>query len=193
MITRTQNTAMNLVLSGQIDTALPRAPELIEREVIVLFDEIRDRLLRYVVSIGLSVLDGEDVVQEVFLSLFRHLKLGRSRENLQGWLFRVAHNLALKHRNGTQKQQVRMAAEPDLAAVQVDPSENPEEQLATRQQQQRLWAVMQALPELDRWCLYLRAEGLRYREIAGVVGISLGAVSNSIAKSMERLMRVDGR
>jgi len=193
MSTRTQTTAINLALTGPLDAALPRAPELIEHEVIALFDEFRDRLLRYVISIGFSVHDGEDVVQEVFLCLFRHLKMGRSRENLRGWVFRVAHNLALKQRNGRQKQQARIAAGTELAAIEIDPRANPEEQAANTQRQQRLMAVMQALPELDRWCLCLRAEGLRYREIAGVVGISLGAVSNSIAKSMERLMRADGR
>jgi len=193
MSTRAQNPAIDLALTGPIDTAVPRAPEMIEREVIVLFDEFRDRLLRYVVSIGVSVHDGEDVVQEVFLNLFRHLKLGRPRENLRGWIFRVAHNLALKQRNGRQKQQARIAPDADAAATEIDPRANPEEQLANSQRQQRLQVVMEALPELDRWCLYLRAEGLRYREIAGVVGMSLGAVSNSIAKSMERLMRADRR
>ncbi|HXX18733.1 MAG TPA: RNA polymerase sigma factor [Candidatus Acidoferrum sp.] len=193
MSTRTQNAAIDLALTGPIDAAVPHAPEMIEREVIVLFDEFRDRLLRYVVSIGLSVHDGEDVVQEVFLNLFRHLKLGGPRANLRGWVFRVAHNLALKQRNGRQKQQARIAADTGAAATAIDPRANPEEQLANSQRQQRLQVVMQALPELDRWCLYLRAEGLRYREIAGVVGMSLGAVSNSIAKSMERLMRADRR
>lgn len=190
---RPQDSALELALPGAVEAALPRAPETAEREVVVLFDEFRDRLLRYVLALGLSFHDGEDVIQEVFLSLFRHLKMGRSRENLQGWVFRVAHNLALKQRNGTQKQQTRITTEEGATAAQADPAANPEEQLANTQRQRRLQAVMQALPEQDRWCLYLRAEGLRYREIAGVVGISLGAVSNSLAKSMERLTRADGR
>ncbi|HXY79048.1 MAG TPA: sigma-70 family RNA polymerase sigma factor, partial [Candidatus Bathyarchaeia archaeon] len=83
--------------------------------------------------------------------------------------------------------------EEGAAVGQADPAANPEERLLSTQRQQRLWAVMQALPEQDRWCVYLRAEGLRYREIADVIGISLGAVSNSLARSMERLMRADGR
>lgn len=191
MSTRPQNAAIDFALATRIEAALSPSSESVEREVIFLFDEYRDRLLRYVVSIGLSIHDGEDVIQEVFLSLFRHLKLARSRENLQGWLFRVAHNLALKSRNKKQRQQARVASEPELMLARVDPGENPEEQLANRQQQKRLRAVMQALPEQDRWCLYLRAEGLRYRDIASVVGISLGAVANSLAKSMERLMRAN--
>jgi RNA polymerase sigma-70 factor (ECF subfamily) len=192
MSTRTQNPALELTLAGAMDRSLPVQPEALEDEVIALFDEFRDRLLRYVLSLGLSVHDGEDAIQEVFLSLFRHLKMGRSRGNLRGWVFRVAHNLALKQRNRRQKQEARTTSD-EATASQTDPTANPEEQFANTQRRKKLMAVIQALPEQDRWCLRLRAEGLRYREIAGVVGISLGAVSNSLAKSFERLMRMDGQ
>jgi RNA polymerase sigma-70 factor (ECF subfamily) len=193
MSSRTQNPALELTLPGSMDVAVPVRPEVLEDEVIALFDEVRARLLRYVLSLGVSVHDGEDVIQEVFLLLFRHLKTGRSRANLRGWVFRVAHNLALKQRNRRQKQQARTTTRDDTTAGQKDPAASPEEQLANTQRRKRLMAVIQALPEQDRWCLRLRAEGLRYREIAGVVGISLGAVSNSLAKSFERLMRADGQ
>ena len=70
---------------------------------------------------------------------------------------------------------------------------NPEEQLATQQRQERLLAVFRALPERDRRCLALRAEGLRYREIAAALGISLGAVAKSLARSMSRMVNADER
>src|SRR5277367_71035 len=78
-------------------------PSEIEREVIDLFEQYRNPLLRYALSFGLSVHDAEEVVQEVFLSLFRHLQLQRSRKNLRGWIYRVTHNLALKQRHTNQK------------------------------------------------------------------------------------------
>ncbi len=70
---------------------------------------------------------------------------------------------------------------------------NPEQQLASRQRQQRLLAVFRALPERDRRCLSLRAEGLRYRQIADALGISLGAVAKSLARSMTRMVNADER
>jgi RNA polymerase sigma-70 factor (ECF subfamily) len=39
----------------------------------------------------------------------------------------------------------------------------------------------------------LRAEGLKYREIAALVGISLGSVANSVSRSLARLARAAGR
>jgi len=52
--------------------------------------------------------------------------------------------------------------------------------------------VVNALPEQDQSCLCMRAEGLRYREIAEALGISLGSVAASLARSLERLGRADG-
>ena len=154
--------------------------------VVTFFDQFRDPLLRYLSSFGLAPQDGEEVLQEVFLALFQHLDRGKSRENLRGWLFRVAHNLALKSRIRTRQD---FEAQADAAEFAVDPAPNPEDQLAHSQTQRRLLAVVDALPEQDRRCLFLRAEGLRYREIAEILDMSLGAVSVSLARSLARIAR----
>jgi len=166
------------------------APD-VHPEVMRLFDEYRGKLLRYAVSFGIHVEDGEDVIQEVFLALFRHLRAGRSREHLPGWIFRVTHNLALKQRSARSRQRSRNSSDHSVIEAQLDSASNPEEQLDELQRRKRLLLIFNALPERDRCCLSLRAEGLRYREIAGVLGMSLGAVSNSLARSLARLARAD--
>jgi len=162
--------------------------DALEAEVVLLFDQFREPLLRYLSSFGLSLPDSEEVIQEVFLSLFLHLQRGKSRENLRGWLFRVAHNLGLKRR-----QRVRLDFGADAEATtgdQVhDPGPSPEEQAVHSQTQKRVMAAVQALPEQDRRCLSLRAEGLRYREIAGILDMSLGAVCVSLTRSLARIAR----
>lgn len=160
----------------------------LEDEVVGMFELFRNRLLRYLLGLGLDAHDGEEVVQEVFLALFQHLQRGKSRHNLRSWIFRVAHNLGLKQR-ARNRLCVQSAIEAGgaLAQAHADPGPNPEEQLLDKLRQRRLRAVLDALPEKDRWCLYLRAEGLRYREIAGVLGISIGAVSLLLARSLARL------
>jgi RNA polymerase sigma-70 factor, ECF subfamily len=188
-----RETTLNLPALGGADAAVADFRPNAESEVIALFDQLRRPLLRYTVSLGIHTADAEDLIQEVFLSLHRHLNLGRSRSNLRGWVFRVAHNLALKHRNSRQKRQAFPVSGRILADVQADPAKNPEEKFADDQRQKLLLSVIEALPEQDQNCLRLRAEGLRYREIAEVLGMSLGAVSNSLVRSFERLNRADGR
>ncbi|MGC2210274.1 MAG: sigma-70 family RNA polymerase sigma factor [Candidatus Korobacteraceae bacterium] len=182
-----------LVFPVASDAALPTEPSEIEREVMYLFEQFRNPLLRYAFSFGIPVHDAEEIVQEVFLSLFRHLQAGKSQKNLRGWIFRVAHNLALKQRYSNLRSCDKSASGWTLAEEQSDPSPNPEEHLTLAQRQRRLLAVVEALPEADQGCLRLRAEGLRYREIAAVLGISLGAVSISLTRSLTRLTRADGR
>jgi RNA polymerase sigma-70 factor (ECF subfamily) len=166
-------------------------PSEIECAVIDLFEEFRNPLLRYVISLGLSLHDGEEIIQEVFLALFRHLQLGKSRRNLRGWLFRVAHNLALKQCVANSKAQATLDSDEGVAHRQPDAAPNPEEQAANSQRLERMQAVLRALPEQDRRCLHLRAEGLRYREIAAALGISLGAVSIALTRSLARMERAN--
>jgi RNA polymerase sigma-70 factor (ECF subfamily) len=158
-----------------------------EQAVIGLFSELRHPLLRYVLTFGLSAHDAEEIVQEGFLQLFKHLQRGKSRANLPGWIFRVCHNLALKHLDRAR----RSNAACDGAATAIDQSLNPEELLVEAQRRQKLQAVLRALPEQDRYCVCLRAEGLRYRDIADILGISLGAVSLSLVRSFARFARAD--
>jgi RNA polymerase sigma-70 factor, ECF subfamily len=163
----------------------------LESVVIRIFDQSQARVLSYVLTCGLSLHDAEDVVQETFLALFRHLQLGRPRTNLNGWLFRVAHNLALKRRTTIQVTE-RSLIDESILAQQPCPSPSAEEEVLFSQTQRRLRAIVEALPEQDQRCLYLRAEGLKYRQIAEVLGISLGGVSLSLSRSLARIMRATG-
>lgn len=164
-------------------------PSPVEEEVAILYDELRAPVLRYLFSMRIGPADAEEITQEVFLALFRHLRNGKSRVNLRGWVFRVAHNSALKQHLRLRQNANRLNCVPELQGTAADPNPGPEESLAASQLQQRLLAVVLALPQQDQSCLSLRAEGLRYREIAEVLGISLGSVAASLEKSLSRLTR----
>lgn len=169
-----------------------RSSSQLQVEILHLFDSLRHPLLRYAISFGLSAHDGEDVLQEVFLALFRHLQQGRSCENLPGWLFRVTHNQALRRRTDNQTiAKMSCTGEEHAAMDHYDTAPGPEEQLLFNERQRRLLTEMLALPATDQMCLRLRAQGWRYREISEAVGISLGSVSNSLARSLARLERTD--
>jgi RNA polymerase sigma-70 factor (ECF subfamily) len=162
--------------------------DLLAEEVAALFDQFRGPLLRYLSSFGLALPDGEEVLQEVFLSLFQHLHSGKSRDHIRGWLFRVAHNLALRKRNIIRRDSETWAVA-GAEHLAIDPYPNPEDQLASDQIRQRLVVSVEALPEQDRRCLFLRSEGLNYREISEILDMSLGGVSLSLARSLARLAR----
>jgi RNA polymerase sigma-70 factor, ECF subfamily len=185
----------NAMLAPSVaDAPHARAISAVEQEVVELFEQWREPLLRYLLSCSLPVPDSEDILQETFLALFQHLRRGKSRQNLRGWLFRVAHNLALKKHQRARRDSRNIPDSPvGEAESLIDPAPNPEDRLATSQTQRRMLAVLQALPEQNRWCLYLRAEGLRYREIAEVLDMSLGAVSLALERSLAHIARAAQR
>jgi len=161
------------------------APCAIASEVTALFEEFRSPLFRYLLFLGLGAQDAEEVIQEAFLALFQHLKSNKPRANLRGWIFRVGHNQAMR------QHRAPAVSDEDLRMLQAEAEPNPEQAAVRNQRQRRLSAVVRALPSQDRACLSLRAEGLRYREIADVLDMSLGAVAQSLARSLERLGRAD--
>lgn len=168
------------------NTKVETSPPL-EMEILTLYDSLRLPLLRYSLSFGVSVADGEDIIQETFLALFDHLRRGRSRAHLRGWIFRVTHNLALKRRRFHRNQSALIIADQYRPEEYLSDELNPEQLAIQGERQAELLRIYKALSENDRLCLQLRAEGLTYREIAHVVGISLGTVSNSLGRSLSRL------
>lgn len=183
--------SMSLPLLVRADAGLKAKASRVEKEVLGLFDQFRSSLLRYLYSVGLRDHDAEEVIQEVFLALFQHLRLDRDRSNLRAWIFRVAYNLGLKRRSAARR--TANLVDESVFREWIDPAPNPEQQVNAWQRRDKLMAVFEALPEQDRCCLHLRSEGLRYREIAEALGISLGSVAQSLARSLERLHRADGR
>ena len=163
--------------------ALSRFPS-IEREAANLFRELRKPLLRYLMCLGLSSDDAQDVVQDAFLSLHRHLTAGGAQENIRSWLFRVAHNQA-RNRQSSYDRRFSAPLE-DGAEVALDHA-TPERVLLEKEKFERLENAIRMLSGSERECLLLRASGLRYREIGEVLGIATSSVADMVERTVKKL------
>src|SRR5215468_2821956 len=77
---------------------IPSSPQTISlAELEALIKDIRPELHRYVAHMIGSALDAEDAVQETLVKAYDSLALLNTQSNVQGWLFRVAHNKAIDH------------------------------------------------------------------------------------------------
>lgn len=162
----------------------------LEEQVLGLFDELREPLLRYLLSLRLQPQRSEEILQETFLKLFQHLQTSRDDANIRGWLFRVAHNLALQALRGRRYESAASGSFLDLPVAPLeDPHPNPEQQLMLDQREARLLAALERLPELEQRCMHLRAEGLRYREIAEVLHIGVSTVADSLRRAIDAVRR----
>jgi RNA polymerase sigma-70 factor, ECF subfamily len=153
-------------------------------EATTLYRELRKPLLRYLVCLGLSGDEAQDVVQDAFLSLHRHLASGGSQENIRSWLFRVAHNQA---RNRQNRYDRRRSAPIDPGTDSVLDEATPERAVLEKEKFQQLRKAIRLLTASERECLLLRAGGLRYREIGEVLGIPTSTVADTVDRAIKKL------
>src|ERR1044071_2186533 len=164
-----------------------RSGTALQNRVAQLFEEARNDVYRYRLTLGLHPPKAQEAVQEVFLRLYATLKKGEKIENPRGWVFRVAHNHGLKVRA---RQTSEEAFDPALEASLVARTEDPEGGLIERERMLRFHHAVEGLSEQQKRCLFLRMEGLRYPEIGAALGISASAVGEFLRRAMSRLKKV---
>jgi RNA polymerase sigma-70 factor (ECF subfamily) len=163
-----------------------RASSPLQDQVAQLFEQARDDVYRYLLSLGLYPPQAQEAAQEVFLRLYVTLKKGEDVQNPRAWIFRVAHNLGLKLRA---KQASTAPYDPELELRLASAEVNPEQGLIERERTARFHRAIQGLSEQQRRCLFLRLEGLRYPEIASALGISASAVGEFLRRAIARLKK----
>jgi len=163
-----------------------RATMTLQDQVAQLFQEARDDVYRYLLSLGLYPPQAQEGAQEVFLRLYVTLKKGENIQNPRAWIFRVAHNLGLKIRA---RQSSQAPFDADMESRLSSSEMNPEESLIDREEKLRFHRAISGLSEQQRRCLFLRLEGLRYPEIGSVLGISASAVGEFLRRAISRLKK----
>jgi len=153
-------------------------------EATHLYRELRKPLLRYLACLGLSGDEAQDVAQDAFLSLHKHLAGGGSQENIRGWVFRVAHNQA---RNRQRRYERRFAAPLEDRVEAIADGPTPESAVLEREKFRQLKKAMGLLTDSERECLLLRAGGLRYREIGEVLGVPTSTVADTVDRAIKKL------
>ena len=164
-----------------------RARSALQAQVAQLFEECREDVYRYLLTLGLYPPRAQEATQEVFLRLYTSLKKGEDIQNPRGWIFRVAHNHGLKVRS---RQASEESFDPGLEARLTSPSQNPEHELIDRERMLRFHHAVEGLSEQQRRCLFLRMEGMRYPEIGSALGISASGVGEFLRRAVVRLRKV---
>jgi len=142
----------------------------------------------------------EDLFQEVFLRIHRHLGSYRGESALGTWIFQVAMNVIRTHWAEQQRRKGREVLATDWRQPQGDGGEeawdvpvagDQEQSLADGEQQavlHRLRALIAALKPLDRQVLFLRdVDGCTYEDIAGRLQVPMGTVKSRLARARAKL------
>ena len=149
-----------------------------QRRVLKLFREHGAALHRFALVLVRHPQDAEDVVQEAFLKLLRHLRDGGDESNLRGWLFTVAAH-AGRDRLRSRRRWIAWGPAHEERVV-PEPLADEDGRLAAARR------AMSGLRERDRLLLGLRGQGLSYREIAAAAGLKPASVGRLLARALQR-------
>lgn len=140
-------------------------------------------LLRYAMRLVRDEDAAQDIVQEVFLRLFRSPpREGHSRQ-ISTWLYRVAHNLCIDHirKESRMREQERFIPQPAQGAL-------PSDGLSREETRRGLEILMMRLSANQRTVLILKIEeGKSYREISEITGLSISNVGFQIHYALKKL------
>lgn len=141
--------------------------------------------------------DACDVVQEVFLKVFRNIRSFRANSSLKTWIYRIAVNEAHNHRrwfSRHQGQEVGIGNEDGTRTFEntfADPGRSPFELALDHEKRALIEASLAQLNPNFRAAVILRdIEDLSYEEIAVVLEVSLGTVKSRILRGREALRKI---
>jgi RNA polymerase sigma-70 factor (ECF subfamily) len=156
--------------------------------VAALYDTHREKIYRFLVGQGLSAAQAQEMTQEVFVRLFVALTKSTEIESEQAWLYAVASKLTVDYwRREGRPMWVELDAVPAMAENLRSKELTPEAAVARRERLKRVASTLARLPKEQRLSIHLRMQGLRYREIAKILGVSVTAVSGLLSIAVERL------
>jgi len=163
-----------------------------QQRILTLYDEYRPRLYLYLRSMSLGRDWAEEVIQETFMRLTAKLLQKDDIENVQGWVVRVAHNLAM---DVFKKERGEVGADESIAFLiknRADPSLSPEEAYSKNEQSTQMRLALMALKPQQRECFQMRAHGFRYKEIGLALGISEQRAAFVVKQVAVRLAAICG-
>ncbi|HUB31656.1 MAG TPA: sigma-70 family RNA polymerase sigma factor [Bryobacteraceae bacterium] len=163
------------------------------------YEELIARFQQSVYTLALRLLndpaEAADVVQEVFLKVFRNIASFRGQSSLKTWIYRItvneAHNARrwfFRHRRREVELEAGTEEERDWEDVIADGSRSPFDMALDREQQAMIQAALERINPSFRDAVVLRdIADLSYEEIGEVLSLSLGTVKSRILRGREAL------
>ena len=162
------------------------------RALETLLDRHQGRVLRILRFLGIPGQDREDVAQEIFVRIFRHLKGFRAGGDFGAWLYRLTVNGAHDYRSRAGRL-VRGEAPWLEGDEREDPRPGPEESAHGRDLRMALGQALGSLGERERTIFVLREiEQLSSREVARALGITTITVRRHLSRARRHLRELLG-
>ncbi len=145
---------------------------------------IKNKLFRFALRIVEDAAEAEDVVQEVFIKLWKHREKMEEIQNVEAWCMRATRNQAIDKLRSKHKRVESLDAKYDTK----DESASPFQITAMKDTFQHIKKLINQLPEKQKLVMHLRdIEGLTYQEIADTLSLPLGQVKVNLFRARQNI------
>lgn len=142
-------------------------------------------LMRFATIYTYSEPMAEDVLSDVFMKLWERRTLLHEVQNLRVYLYTAIKNTALNHRN---RQAAFTDAEEEELGLAPTSAPDPENMFISAETIKRIQQIINQLPPRCKLIFQLaKEEGMRYKEIADILGISIKTIDNQLAIALNRI------
>ncbi len=125
----------------------------------------------------------KDLMQELLLAVWRAVPVFRSDSSPSTFPYRVSHNAALTWRRTQQNYRRKVEAFGSL------PPEVPNAADSSASRLERIYAEIRRLPPLDRSLMLLSLDGLGYRDMAAIHGLTESNVGVRLNRARQKLIQ----
>ncbi|MES2559091.1 MAG: RNA polymerase sigma-70 factor [Bacteroidota bacterium] len=150
-----------------------------------MFNLYAENLVRYATTIVKNSDDAEDIVQQLFVTLWDKKGIPDAGGSLKSYLYRSVYNSSL---NKLKQVKVRESYAADSNYVSDGHAASANEVLEHKETAHRIEAAIEELPEQCRLIFRMsRIEQLRYQEIADQLGLSVKTVEAQMGKALKHM------
>ncbi|WP_167020924.1 RNA polymerase sigma factor [Chitinophaga sp. Cy-1792] len=144
------------------------------------------RLLRYSYSLTRSREVAEEITNDVFMHCWQKRTSLRQIKNPEVYLFVVARNKAIDYRR--KQSVIREIVLPEEDTIQIAIDSNPEQQLISAEMIRKMENTIQQLPPKCKTIyLLIKQHGMKYKEVAAILNLSVKTVENQLSIALKRL------
>lgn len=149
-------------------------------------EEHRGIVMKVTRSFASTPADAADLQQEILLQLWISARAYAGQAQASTWVYRVALNTALSWRRGTTRRERRIEPGIDVTTAPA-PAASPAESTGERELLEKLYSAIHAMPRFDRALVLLSLDGLAYREMAEITGLTENHVGVALTRARQRL------
>lgn len=132
--------------------------------------------------------DALDMTQEIFLRAYQKIDKFKFTSAFSTWLYKLATNLCIDELRKRKRKADTVLLE---EAISEADGNTPEENAILKDTQSQVWQAINSLKEKEKAIIILRdIEGVSYKEIAEILGYSLGRVKSRIHEARQKLKAV---